>query len=96
MKNDFEYVTTDEDCAALLLDDPAFFSLSKSRVGSFESEKLGLHFSIFDYGDNRHVENVLGIGYDPSKVQVSNITELVNKLYEMKIIFKKTRGTENA
>lgn len=96
VKNDLEYVTTDEDCAALLLEDPTLFSLSKSRVGSFDSEKLGLHFSIYDYGDNRFVDNVLGIGYDPSKVQVSNITELVSKLYEMKIIFKKAGGTENA
>ena len=96
VKNDLEYVTTDEDCAALLLEDPTLFSLSKSRVGSFDSEKLGLHFSIYDYGDNSFVDNVLGIGYDPSKVQVSNITELVSKLYEMKIIFKKAGGTENA
>lgn len=96
VKDIFEYVTTDEDCAALLLEAPALFSLSKSRVGSFDSEKLGLHFSIYNYGDSRSKHYVLGVGYDPSKVKVSNITELVSKLYEMKIIYKKAGGTENA
>ena len=96
VKDIFEYVTTDEDCAALLLEAPALFSLSKSRVGSFDSEKLGLHFSIYNYGDSRSKDYVLGVGYDPSKVKVSNITELVSKLYEMKIIYKKAGGTENA
>ena len=96
VKDIFEYVTTDEDCAALLLEAPALFSLSKSRVGSFDSEKLGLHFSIYNYGDSRSKDYVLGVGYDPSKVKVSNITELVSKLYEMKIIYKKAGGTDNA
>lgn len=96
VKDIFEYVVTDEDCAALLLGAPAWFSLSKSHVGSFDSEKLGLHFSIYNDGDSRSKDYVLGIGYDPSKVKVSNITELVNKLYEMKIIYKKAGGTDNA
>lgn len=96
VKENFEYVTADQDCAALLLEAPALFSLSKSSVGSFDSEKLGLHFRIYNHGSSLSRDYVLGVGYDPSKVKVSNITELVSKLYEMKIIYKKAGGTENA
>ena len=96
VKDVFEYVTTDEDCAALLLEAPSLFSLSKSHVGSFDSEKLGLHFSIYNDGDIREKDYVLGIGYDPQKISTSSITELVKKMYEMKIIHKKAGGTENA
>lgn len=95
VKDVFAYITTDEDCAALLLEAPTWFSLSKSHVGSFDSEKLGLHFSIYDDGNGNTSDYVLGIGYDPTKVNASSITELVNKLYEMKIIHKKAGGTEN-
>jgi len=96
LNKEFDYTVDNEDCAALLLDAPTWFSLSKTRVGSFDSGKLGLHFSIYNYGDKRDPDYVLGIGYDPTTIKASNIIELVNKLYELKLIYKKTGGRENA
>lgn len=89
LKDNFAYTTADEDCAALLLEAPAWFSLSKSRVGSFDSNNLGLHFGIYDNGDARMHDYVLGIGYTPSNIKAPSITVLVDKLYELKLIHKK-------
>lgn len=96
LKDNFSYITADEDRAALLLEAPAWFSLSKSRVGSIDSEKLGLHFSVYNVSDSRTKDYVLGIGYDPTRMRSASVTELVEKLYEMKLIYKNTGGRENA
>lgn len=88
LKDNFNYKTSNEDCAALLMEFPDLFSLSKSRGGSFDSDKLGLHFSIYNDKDNRSPDYVLGIGYDTLNIKVENIIELVCKLYELQIIEK--------
>ena len=86
LKENFRYKTSDEDCAALLMEFPDWFSPSNSRVGSFDSEKLGLHFSIYNANDSRSPDYVLGIGYKLSNVKLENISELVCKLYDLQII----------
>ncbi len=89
LNEDYEYTTDDEDCAALLLELPAWFSLSKLRVGSFNSSNLGLHFSVYNDGDIKEQDYVLGIGYDPDRIKTTSIAELVDKLCELKLIRKK-------
>lgn len=86
LKDNFNYKTSAEDCAALLMEFPDWFSLSKSRVGNFDSGKLGLHFSIYNDKDSRTPDYVLGIGYDPSNIQSENIVALVCKLFDTQII----------
>lgn len=88
LKDGFNYKTHTEDCAALIMKMPELFSLSKSGAGGFESEKLGLHFSIYNNKDYKEVDYVLGIGYDTANVKAANIIELVSKLYDLQIIEK--------
>ena len=95
LKDDFKYITTDEDCAALLMEFPELFSLSKTQVGSFDCERLGMHFRIYNDNDIRNPDYVLGIGYNPSTINAHNLFVLINKLYELKIIDRigdKTNG----
>lgn len=86
LNENYTYKTSAEDCAALLMKYPEWFSLSESRVGNFISDKLSLNFGIYNEGDLRIPDYVLGIGYEISNIKVSNIIELVSKLYELQII----------
>ena len=86
LNSNFKCVIADQDCAALLLQEPSLFSLSKSNVSIFESEKLGLYFRIYNASTMQSVDYILGITYDPFKVKTSSIIELVDKLYELSII----------
>lgn len=95
LKEGLKYITADEDCAALLTENSELFSLSKSQVGSFDCNKWDLHFGIYNNGDHRTSDYVLGIGYNPSNITSENIINLVNKLYELNIIYgigDKTHG----
>ena len=88
LKDAFHYVTTDEDCAALLMEFPELFSLSESKVRGFNYVKYDMSFSIYNYSDMRTPEYVLGIGYNPTTNSAQSILELVNKLFDLKIIEK--------
>lgn len=96
LKDTFDYIKSAEDCAALLLSEPEWFSLSKTRVGSFDCSKLDLHFAVFNDGSYRETDYVLNIYYDPAQITSASILELVSKLYELKLIYKNPGGTENA
>lgn len=96
LKDTYDFIKADEDCAALLLDSPEWFSLSKTRVGSFDCCKLDLHFAVFDYSGHRGTDYVLNISYDTAQVRSASIMELVSKLYELRLIYKKPGGAENA
>ena len=89
LKDSFAYVTTAEDCSALLLEDPSWFSLSKSSVGSFECKKLGVTFSVYNNGTELSPDFVLGIGYVPTNIQARNIILLTSRLRDLGIIYSK-------
>lgn len=92
----YVFVTADEDCAAFLLESPEWFSLTKSRAGSFDCNKLGVHFGVKNNGTNLIPDYVLGIGYEPTKIKAENIVSLIFKLRELGIIYSKSGGTTNA
>lgn len=95
-KDDYDYIKDDVDCAALLLSDPEWFSLSKSRVGRFDCNKLNLQLGIFRAHDRNNPGHVLGISFDIAQITSSSILELISKLYELKVIYKKAGGAEHA
>lgn len=96
LKDNYAYTIADEDCAALLLASPEWFSLSKSRVGSFDCTRLGLHFSVYNDGDQRTRDYVLGISFAPQKIKATSIAELVARLYDLNLIYKTAGGASNA
>ena len=96
LKDDYEYVDADEDCAALLLEAPEWFSLSKADVGCFECNNLDLSFAVFDAQTRRGKDMVLAIFYSPSATNAHNITALTSKLCELGMIYKKVGGANNA
>lgn len=91
----YSYVTSEVDCAALIATVPAWFSFSKDHVGLYECDRLNLKFCIFDnnrYESRKEPDYVLSVPYDPQKTYASGIMELVSKLYELKLIYKKAEG----
>lgn len=96
LKDDYNYVKIDEDCAALLLNAPDWFSLSKSRVGRYDCSKLNVHFGIFDVSNYRGTDYVLGASFDIAQIASGSILELVAKLYELKVVYKNAGGAEHA
>lgn len=91
-RDGYDYTKDDVDCAALLLSDPEWFSLSKSRVGRFHCKNLNLHFGIFHAHDRDETGHVLGISFDCTKITSTSIPDLISKLYELKLIYKKAGG----
>ena len=89
LKDNYEYVSAAEDCAALLLETPEWFSLSKTDIGFFECTKLDLSFSVFDALTKRGKDMVLAIYYSTSFSNANSITTLTAKLYELGMIYKK-------
>ena len=89
LKPEYDYMKVDEDCAALLLDNSGWFSLSKSRVGRFDCNKLKLHFGVFDIGSHKETDYVLGTSFNLEEINARSIIELVSKLYELKLIYKR-------
>ena len=96
LKDEYEYVSAAEDCAALLLEMPEWFSLSKTEVGCFECNKLDLSFMVFDARTKREKDMVLAIFYNPSTSNAHNITVLTSKLCELGMIYKKVGGANNS
>lgn len=96
LQDDYEYVSADEDCAALLLGMPDWFSLSKTEVGSFDCNKLNLDFAVFDAHTKREADMVLALHYNAPSIKAHDITILTSKLYELGLIYKKVGGTNNA
>ena len=96
LKDDYEYVSADEDCAALLLEAPEWFSLSKTEVGFFECNKLDLSFAVLDAQTGREEDLVLDICYNSSTNNAHDITALTSKLYELGMIYQKAGGAKNA
>ena len=88
----YSYVVSEVDTAALIASIPDWFSFSTNQVGLYECEKLNLKFQIFDCrqqeGGNK-TDYVLSIPYDPHSTHANDIMELVSKLYELKLIYKK-------
>lgn len=86
LKDDYRYHVRQEDCAALLMSDAGWFTCLKDQVGRFECKKLNLTFGIFNANEDGEEDYVLGIGYDPKNIEAKNITKLVAKLCELKVI----------
>ncbi|MBR4289349.1 MAG: toll/interleukin-1 receptor domain-containing protein [Oscillospiraceae bacterium] len=93
--DNYEYKQSDEDCAALLLEVPEWFSLSKSQVGRFVCNRLDLDFKILDAHTKRGTDLVLAIHFKPSETKASDVVTLVSKLRELKLIYQ-SGGKENA
>ena len=96
LKDGYEYIDADEDCAALLLEAPEWFSLSKTEVGCFECNKLDLSFMVFDARTKREKDMVLAVFCGPSTSNAHNISTLTSKLCELGMIYKKVGGANNA
>lgn len=85
----YSFVSTAEDCAALLAAEPEWFSFSKNRVGTYECSKLNLKFYISNrnlFDRSRPADFALTVIYEPQTISTNSIVELVSKLYELKII----------
>ncbi|MBQ8241669.1 MAG: toll/interleukin-1 receptor domain-containing protein [Bacteroides sp.] len=92
LNNNYKYVTAAEDCAALLLEAPEWFSLATNRVGSFDCDRLQLRLSLVKLGP---LEYALRIHYNPAEIATGSIVELVSRLCELKMIYK-SGGANNA
>lgn len=99
LNDSYSYVVSEVDCAALVAAVPAWFSFSKDHVGLYECDRLNLKFCIFDnnqYESRKKPDYVLSVPYDPQKTYANGIMELVSQLYELKLIYKKVEGQNNA
>lgn len=95
LKENYEYVNSDEDCAALLLEVPEWFSLSKFQVGRFDCRKLNLDFKVVTIHTKTGVDIALSIHFNPAEIKTSDITKLVSKLHELHLIYR-SGGEKNA
>lgn len=95
LNDTYEYISSEEDCAALLLEVPEWFSLSKSQVGRFVCSRLNLDFKVIDTHTKRGPDMVLTIRFKPSETKASDIATLVSKLRELKLIYQSGK-TEDA
>jgi len=87
----YGYLKHEEDCAALIAAEPEWFEFRNEHVGQYVCKRYGLRFAIFDTNLWRGGEDyVLSIGYDVKKAKATDIMQLVSKLYELKLIRKKT------
>ena len=95
----YSYITSDEDCAALIASAPERFTFDRDHVGRYRCDDLGLELSIFDvnfYNSRESADFVLSVIFDPQKTHASDIIKLVSRLYELKLIYKKTGEQNNA
>lgn len=95
LKDNYEYIKSDEDCAALLLEVPEWFSLSKLQIGRFMCSRLNLDFKVIDTHTKRGTDLALAIHFNPAEIKVNDVATLVSKLYELGLIYP-SGGTENA
>lgn len=95
LKDNYEYIKSDEDCAALLLEVPEWFSLSKLQIGRFMCSRLNLDFKVIDTHTKRGADLALAIHFNPAEIKVNDVVTLVSKLYELGLIYP-SGGTENA
>lgn len=91
LNDGYRYLKREEDCAALLASEPEWFEFKNERVGQYVCKRYGLQFAIFDTHRWKNREDyVLSIVYDVKKTKATDIMQLVFKLYELKLIRKKT------
>ena len=94
LKDNYEYINSDEDCAALLLEVPDWFSLSKSQIGRFVCSRLNLDFRVVDTHAKRVEDLVLAIHFNPAEIKANDVVTLVSKLHELNMIHR-SGGIEN-
>lgn len=86
LKEDYKYCISQEDCAALLMAEPDWFTCIKDNVGQYLCSKMKLSFKVFNANEYNDEDYVLGIVYDPKNFEATSITKLVAKLCELKVI----------
>ena len=91
LKEQFSYITTDEDGSSILSNHPEF-DVDKSHISGYVCEELGVRFYVFDinkYERNHQPDYVASVVFDRDHVQTENIIQLVNRLYNVGFILKK-------
>lgn len=98
LREDYSYVSSDEDFSALLSSDNNWFSFSKDGIGHYECKRLGLKFSAFNYNrdQKKAPDTVLSVVYDPKTNCAADIMSLVSKLKELGLIYKRGEGASHA
>lgn len=97
LKKEYKYRIAVEDYSALLSTAGDFFSCDKDHFGCFECAEMNVRFSIFNTSEsNTSPDHVLSVVYKPNEIQTNSITELIAKLYEFRIIYKKHGGNADA
>ena len=98
LNNSFDFVKSEEDVAALLSDVPEWCCPDKTHVGLFLCSELNVKFRILTINIQEYKEKpdyLLHIAYEPNCVVAKDIINLFERLYELKLIYKKSRETEN-
>ena len=97
LKKEYEYRIAVEDYSALLSTAGDLFSCDKDHFGAFECAEMNVGFCIFNTSEsNISSDHVLSVVYKPSDIQTNSITELIAKLYELRVIYKKHGGNVDA
>lgn len=99
LKDLYSYISLDEDFAALIASVPEWFTFDKEHVGRYRCDDFGLEFSVFDinyYNNREPADFVLSVIFNPQKNCASNIVELISRLYDLKLIHKKTGEQSDA
>lgn len=98
LNDSFNFVTSEEDIAALLSDVPDWCCPDKEHVGLFACDTLNVKFRILDRNAMSYKEKsdfLLHVAYDPICIDAKSIAQLVERLYDLNLIYKKAGGTEN-
>jgi len=93
LNDSFDFVKLEEDIAALLSDVSDWCCPAKEHVGLFVCEGLNVKFRIVDLNAMLYKDKpdfLLNIMYDPNIIEAKSIVQLIECLYEMKLIYKKT------
>lgn len=95
----FDFVKSEEDVAALLSDVPEWCCPDKTRVGLFTCDELNVKFRIFNKNALNRTEKadyLLHVAYEPKCVDANSITQLIERLYGLNLIYKKVGDANNA
>ena len=92
LNEEYSFVTSDVNMAALLSTVPEWCSFSKDEVGVFECNGSDIHFCIWNhnmYEPRKDADYVLNINYDTNSINANDIVSVVAKLHDLHLIYKK-------
>ena len=91
LQNDYSYIMSDEDGASIISNSKGF-DFDESHIGGYSCNNLNLKFYIFEERGsvrNQSPHHLMSVVYNCDTVCSKHITELVYRLYDIGVIYKK-------